>query len=94
MLESSHLLLQQQGFQRQLLHRLRQLHLLTLRAFTGIYPLVHTMAEGLKFCYQLMYLLDSTPYYSPVLHLLGQQIIRVSGQEMVSLNTARAIEEL
>ena len=33
--------------------------------------------------YQLLYLVDQTPYYSPVLHALRQRVIRVSGAELV-----------
>ena len=49
-----------------------------------LFPWIHATQEGLRFGYQLLYLLDSSPYYSPALHLLGQNIVRVSGQEMVS----------
>lgn len=49
-----------------------------------LFPWIHATQEGLRFGYQLLYLLDSTPFYTPVLHLLGQNIVRVSGQEMVS----------
>lgn len=49
-----------------------------------LFPWIHATQEGLRFGYQLLYLLDSSPFYTPVLHLLGQNIVRVSGQEMVS----------
>ncbi|KAK9810536.1 hypothetical protein WJX72_012327 [[Myrmecia] bisecta] len=56
---------------------------LLLSIFLRVYPWAHAAQEGLRFAYQLLYLLDSTPYYSPLLHLLGQQVVRVSGQELV-----------
>ncbi len=48
-----------------------------------LFPWIHATQEGLRFGYQLLYLLDSSPFYTPILHLLGQNIVRVSGQEMV-----------
>ena len=47
------------------------------------YPWVHAAAEGLKFGYQLLYLLEASPYYSPALRLLRQRVVRVSGAELV-----------
>lgn len=61
---------------------MRQLSLLT---FIRLYPWVHGGVEALRFAYQLMYLLDSTPFFSPDLHLLQQVIVRVSGNELVWL---------
>ena len=54
-----------------------------LPMFIRIYPWANGAAEGLHFCYQLMYLLNSSPFYTPVLRLLQQHIVRVSGQELV-----------
>lgn len=56
-----------------------------LKLFMRLFPWIHATQEGLRFGYQLLYLLDSTPFYTPVLHLLGQNIVRVSGQEMVEV---------
>ncbi len=55
-----------------------------LQLFMRLFPWIHATQEGLRFGYQLLYLLDSSPFYTPTLHLLGQNIVRVSGQEMVS----------
>ena len=44
---------------------------------------MHAGAEGLKFGYQLLYLLEASPYYSPALHLLRQRVVRVSGADLV-----------
>ena len=55
--------------------------LLTL--FLKVYPWIHASHEGLRFAYQLLYLLENTAFYSPVLHLLGQRVVRVTAQEMV-----------
>ena len=46
--------------------------------------MTNSIAEGLTFCYQMLYLVDRSPYYSPILHLLRQNIVRVSGNELVS----------
>ncbi len=37
--------------------------------------------------YQLLYLVDLTPFYSPVLHALRQRVVRVSGAELVQILT-------
>lgn len=60
--------------------RLRQL---ALRAFLRVYTLLHMLSEGLSFSYQLAYLLQASPYFSPSLHLLGQHVVRASGQQLV-----------
>lgn len=56
-----------------------------LAAFLQIYPYAHAAVEGLKFCYQLAYLLDVWDCHTPVLQLLGQRLVRLSGQEYVSV---------
>lgn len=63
----------------------RRLQAQALRLFMRLFPWLHATQEGLQFGYQLLYLLDSSAFYTPILHLLGQNIVRVSGQEMVSL---------
>ena len=47
------------------------------------FPWLHAGQEGAQFVYQLLYLVDLTPYYSPVLHALRQRVVRVSGAELV-----------
>jgi Pex2 / Pex12 amino terminal region len=64
-----------------LLQRAQQL---VLRSFVRLYPWVNGGIEALRFTYQLMYLLDSTPFFSPDLQVLQQTIVRVSGNELVS----------
>lgn len=54
-----------------------------LKLFMWVFPWIHATSEGMRFGYQLLYLLDSSPFYMPTLHLLGQTIVRISGQEMV-----------
>lgn len=49
-----------------------------------LYPYVHAGIEGLRFVYQLGYLLDVLDCHSPVLQALQQRLVRLSGQEMVS----------
>ena len=48
------------------------------------YPWFHAAWEGLRFGFQLLYLLDASIFYSPELWLLGQSVARVSGTELVS----------
>ena len=57
-----------------------------LAAFMKAYPFIHMAQEGLTFSYQLAYLLQSSPYFSPTLHLLGQHVVRTSAQELVGFN--------
>ncbi|KAJ0967517.1 hypothetical protein J5N97_024434 [Dioscorea zingiberensis] len=47
------------------------------------YPWIHATNEGLSFAYQLLYLLDATRFYSPGLHVLGVQVCRATGQELM-----------
>lgn len=61
----------------------RRLRQWSLAMFLKAYPLVSSISEGLTFCYQMLYLVDRSSYYSPILHLLGQKIVRVSGHELV-----------
>jgi hypothetical protein len=55
-----------------------------LAALVKLYPYAHAAIEGVKFYYQLSYLLDVLDCHSPTLHLLGQRLVRLSGPEMVS----------
>ena len=48
-----------------------------------MYPSLYAIREGLHFVYQLMYLLEGTAYFSPILHLLRQRVVRVTAQELV-----------
>lgn len=57
---------------------------LGLSAFVLLYPYLHASVEAVKFVYQLGYLLDVFDTHSPLLHLLGQRLVRLTGQEMVS----------
>lgn len=61
----------------------RRVRALAVHAFLTVYPWVHAVHEGARFAYQLLYLLDATPYYSPSLHLLRLAVVRVTGQELV-----------
>ena len=60
------------------------LRAVALAAFMKAYPFMHMAGEGLTFSYQLTYLLQSSPYFSPGLHLLQQHVVRTSAQELVS----------
>lgn len=56
-----------------------------LEVFVRAYPFVHAAIESAKFGYQLAYLLDASDYHSPVIQLLGQRLVRMSGPEMARL---------
>lgn len=53
------------------------------RAFVAMYPLLHTAYEGSFFVYQWAYLLGRSAYYSPLLHLAGQALRRVTREDLV-----------
>lgn len=53
------------------------------RAFVAMYPLLHASYEGSYFVYQWAYLLGRTKYYSPLLHLAGQALRRVTREDLV-----------
>lgn len=54
-----------------------------LHSLVLLNPYLHAGIEATRFVYQLCYLLDVTDCHSPVLQLLGQRLVRLSGQEMV-----------
>lgn len=57
-----------------------------LQGFVHVYPYAHSAIEAAKFGCQLMYLLDASAWHSPVLYCLRQQLVRMSGLELVSCN--------
>lgn len=56
---------------------------LLLQGFLAAYPYLAGGMEASKFACQLLYLLEVAPVHHPLLALLGQRIVRVSGAEMV-----------
>lgn len=57
------------------------------RAFVAMYPLLHASYEGSYFVYQWAYLLGRTKYYSPLLHLAGQALRRVTREDLDLVRT-------
>ena len=53
------------------------------RAFVAAYPAAHAAYHGIVLAYHFMYAFGKTRYYSPWLHLIGQEIKRVSRKDMV-----------
>ena len=53
------------------------------------FPGAYTIAEGIDLCYKLAYLLQLSPYYSPLLHVLGLRVARVSPQDAAALRKAK-----
>ncbi|CAL8466830.1 g6366 [Coccomyxa elongata] len=70
-------------------HRLAQARALGLAAFMRLYPWLHMVQEGLSFSYQLAYLLQASPYFSPTLHILRQHVERASGQQLALADRAK-----
>ncbi len=48
------------------------------KSFLYIYPFLHMTKEGLNVAYNLMYMIQKSPYYDPSLHALGQVIRRTN----------------
>jgi len=52
------------------------------RMFTRVYPFVHAAYEGSLFLYQLLYLLEYTPFYTPWLNIQRLRIRRLTRTDM------------
>lgn len=57
--------------------------------FPRVFPTFYTAIEAIDFCYKIMYLVQVTPYYSPLLHVLGLRVARVSPQDAAALRQAK-----
>jgi peroxin-12 len=68
---------------------LQHLQQRALKLFVKLYPYLHASWEGLHFVYQLLYLLDSSHCHSPVMHLLGMKLVRLTGPEMMKAEQAK-----
>jgi hypothetical protein len=51
--------------------------------FGHIYPFLTVVYEGLFFLYQILYMYDMTQYYTPLLHLQGLVVKKISLDDMV-----------
>ncbi|KAJ3374987.1 ubiquitin-protein ligase peroxin 12 [Allomyces arbusculus] len=60
------------------------------RLFLKIYPLVHFLYTGTHLVYQLLYMFDWTRYYSPLLHVLGVEVKRVTSADMRAMQRLAA----
>lgn len=56
------------------------------------FPFAYTVAEGVDLGYKLMYLVHVTPYYSPMLHVLGLRVARISAQDAAALRVAKDVK--
>ena len=54
-----------------------------------VFPGAYTLAEGIDLYYKLMYLLELSPYYSPLLHVLGLRVARVSPHDAAALRRSK-----
>jgi peroxin-12 len=62
-----------------------------MEVFRAVYPFLSSTHEAARFWYQLLYLLNKTPYFSPELHLLGLVVARVSGQDVAMAERRKAM---
>lgn len=58
-------------------------------AFLRAYPTASALYEALFFVYALLYLYERTRFFTPLLHLLGQEVVRLSPEEL-ALQAQRA----
>lgn len=63
---------------------------LLTKAFLKAYPYVAAAHEGVRFLYQLLYLVGKSHYYSPELHAAGVRVVRVSGNELAATAASTA----
>ena len=59
--------------------------------FHKTFPISYTVAEMVDLGYKLLYLLHMTPYYSPLLHVLGLRVARVSAQDAAALRASKDV---
>jgi hypothetical protein len=65
----------------------------TKKLFRMIYPFITVIYEGLFFLYQILYMYEMTPYYTPLLHLQGIVVKKISFEDMVRQNAKLAHQE-
>ncbi|CAI7770514.1 unnamed protein product, partial [Closterium sp. NIES-54] len=73
---------------RQVLRVLRWVQRRAVRGAAAAYPWVQAPYEGLCLLYQLLYVMDATPHYSPVLHLLSLSLRRATTQELAEASSS------
>lgn len=61
-----------------------------LKAVLRVYPYVAAIHEGIRFLYQLLFLVGKSQYYSPELHAAGLRVVRVSGNELAAISASTA----
>ncbi|CAI5989015.1 unnamed protein product [Closterium sp. NIES-64] len=70
---------------RQVVRVLRWAQRRAVRGAAAAYPWLQAPYEGVCLLYQLLYVMDATPHYSPILHLLSLSLRRATPQELVRL---------
>ncbi|CAI6005563.1 unnamed protein product [Closterium sp. NIES-64] len=73
---------------RQVLRVLRWLQRRAVRGAAAAYPWVQAPYEGVCLLYQLLYVMDATPHYSPILHLLSLSLRRATPQELAEASSS------
>ncbi|CAI5512038.1 unnamed protein product [Closterium sp. Naga37s-1] len=73
---------------RQVVRVLRWLQRRAVRGAAAAYPWVQAPYEGVCLLYQLLYVMDATPHYSPVLHLLSLSLRRATPQELMHASSS------
>lgn len=64
------------------LSRLNRLRGALSSAGLAAYPWIHAQYEGLLFMYQLLYMLDASPFYLPSLQILSLRVRRATPEEL------------
>ncbi|CAI7730224.1 unnamed protein product [Closterium sp. NIES-53] len=59
-----------------------------MRFAAAAYPWLQALYEGVCLLYQLLYVMDATPHYSPMLHLLSLSLRRATPQELAEASSS------
>ncbi|CAI7739419.1 unnamed protein product [Closterium sp. NIES-54] len=73
---------------RKVLRVLRWVQRRAVRGAAAAYPWVQAPYEGVCLLYQLLYVMDATPHYSPMLHLLSLSLRRATPQELAEASSS------
>ncbi|GJP52711.1 hypothetical protein CLOM_g11801 [Closterium sp. NIES-68] len=76
---------------RQVLRLLRSVQRRVVQGAAAAYPWLQAPYEGLNLLYQLLYVMDATPYYSPILHLLSLSLRRATPQELAEASSSVSV---
>lgn len=60
------------------------------KILTFLYPILHTISEGLSFLYQILFLLEFTPYTTPLYRVFNIALRRLTKADQIATSNPRA----